>query len=431
MKIDLYWGAMYFALFICVLYNLVTSHKYGIKRWKFIIITLVAFVYNWGVSYIAAWIEAGFQTPPTVNGIRSWIFAPFYFLLCSFIFNIDFKRLSDAITPCFMLGFSIGHIGCAYAGCCNGYPYNGPFAIWNRQLEYYCFPIQIVECIICFCIFLGFYIYIKKSNYKITGKQYPVMLIFYIFRVFTELFRDNEKVFWRVSPLVFHAIAGCIVGLIWFYFMTAHGKRLIAKIKKFMFKNSDEVLSLEQYSNIIEKKQKLLNIDSYENDKENSRFKICQITKNDFNKERRIIITAMEILLWISSIVGILCIYWLNRPDLYGMKIFLVKFFLILCAISFIYSIITIIRLIKCKKNAISQKKTICFLYNPINHKFLMSYNGNYYYIAPQNCSHCGKKSEFDLISSKKIRCSCLTSMKHAIMLDEKYIENKMETNDN
>ncbi len=422
MEFDMYWFAMYMALFLCVIYNIIISHNYGIKRWKFIIITLFCFAYNWGVSYLAAWIEAGFTIPPTVNGVRAWIFCPLYFLICSFLFNINFKRLSDAITPCFILGFSLGHIGCVFAGCCNGYPYDGPFAIWNERLGYYCFPIQIVECLICLALFIGYVVYNKKTKYKITGKLYPIMLVLYTYRIITELFRDNIKVFWRVSPLSFHAIAGCIVGLVWLFFTTAKGKRLLAKIRKKVFKTSEKILSLKEYDNMINEDLKTLNTDSFDISKNKSSIEFIQISLSDFEHESKKIFNGMSICILLSIIIGILCIVWLKIIGV-TLGYFLVSFFLLLCIIFLCYCLIIVIRTIKFKKNYINNKKSVIFTFNPFDHKLFMTNRGKYYYIDSKNCSHCKKKIELYLVSSKKIRCSCITSAKHAFIIDEKYVK--------
>lgn len=230
---SIYWSCIFAALFFCVLYNAATSKKYGIPRWKFLTVTLLAFGFNWGISYILAWIEAGFGAPETVNGVRAWLFAPFFFLACSFAFRIEPKRLTDAITPCYVLGFAIGKFGCIFGDCCYGYAYEGPLHIYNSALGYNVFPVQLLESVAALFLFIGFLVYVLKSDFRITGKQYPTMLVFYAGRFIFEYFRDNRKIWHGLSALSFHALADGIVGAVWLYFMTPAGKRTAVRIGNF------------------------------------------------------------------------------------------------------------------------------------------------------------------------------------------------------
>ncbi len=59
-------------------------------------------------------------------------------------------RLFDyeaAVIPCIPLGHAVGRLGCIAAGCCYGFAYSGPFAIYYPFLETGCFPVQAVEAV--------------------------------------------------------------------------------------------------------------------------------------------------------------------------------------------------------------------------------------------------------------------------------------------
>lgn len=234
----LYWGCIYFAFILCMAYNLITSKRYGIPRWKFTVITILAFGFNWGASYLLAWVEAGFRTPEAVNGVRAWLFAPFYFLSCALVFRIEPKRLMDAITPCYILGFAFGKLGCVFGDCCYGYAYSGPLHIYNSQLGYNVFPVQLVESVAALLLFIGFVIYVIRSGFKITGRQYPAMLVLYTGRFFFEYLRDNVKIWHGLSALSFHALAGGIAGAIWLFFTSPAGVRTAAVIRNLFRKLS-------------------------------------------------------------------------------------------------------------------------------------------------------------------------------------------------
>lgn len=252
----LYWGCIYFAFALCIGYNLITSKKYGITTWKFLVITILAFGFNWGASYLLAWVEAGFSTPEAVNGVRAWLFAPFYFLSCALVFRIEPKRLMDAITPCYVLGFAFGKLGCVFGDCCYGYAYSGPLHIYNSELGYNVFPVQLVESVAALLLFIGFVVYVIRSGFRITGRQYPAMLVFYTGRFFFEYLRDNTKIWHGLSALSFHALIGGIAGVIWLFFTSPAGMRTAAVIRNFFRKLRGRellpVLNANEYKEYME-----------------------------------------------------------------------------------------------------------------------------------------------------------------------------------
>lgn len=212
---QLYTLAMYTAVAGCAVYGLIVSKTYKIEKLKMVVITALAMVWNGGISHFAAWVEAGFKTPVSVDIVRCWVYAPVYLLMCSVIFNVDFNRISDAVTPAYILSFVISHFGCIAAGCCHGYPYEGKFAIYNKGIQCNVFPVQVLEIIVCFFVFLCFVFYVVKTKGKVSGKMYPAMLIVFAGRFFLDFLRDNDKVIWGCSSPSFHALFGGLVGIIW------------------------------------------------------------------------------------------------------------------------------------------------------------------------------------------------------------------------
>ena len=201
----MYWGTIILAFFVCLIYNIIITKKYNIKAWKMIIITFLFFIVHWGVTYITAFIEAGLKTPPSSNGVRAWIYIPIFFYICSVMFKIDFRKLCDAMTPCLMLGVALGHVGCVFGECCHGFLYDGFGAIYNSKVGGMVFPTQIVECLFALLLFISYVIYNCKTKYKVSGRLYAVMLIFFqSSRVGFEFLRDNRKIFLSISCNIWH-----------------------------------------------------------------------------------------------------------------------------------------------------------------------------------------------------------------------------------
>ena len=82
-------------------------------------------------------------------------------------FKISYKVLMYVLGPIFPLMYAVGKIGCFLVGCCYGIKYSGLFSVVYNYSEHTLkgvslFPIQLVEAIIFFIIFL----YFIKKFYK-------------------------------------------------------------------------------------------------------------------------------------------------------------------------------------------------------------------------------------------------------------------------
>lgn len=106
----------------------------------------------------------------------------FGFLLCTSIailrmyrrFDIELMNLIVVTIPLF---HSFGRIGCFFAGCCFGIEYTDFLSvtyIYNLQEIRTCFPIQLVESISEFAIFITLFIMNKKNKKKNLLKKYLV-----------------------------------------------------------------------------------------------------------------------------------------------------------------------------------------------------------------------------------------------------------------
>ncbi|MBQ6991573.1 MAG: prolipoprotein diacylglyceryl transferase [Clostridia bacterium] len=103
-------------------------------------------------------------------------------LICSKIFKIKILKLFNILIPNLILFYGIAKIGCYFNECCKG------IYIENKRI-----PIQLIESMICFCIYL--YIFLKgKGNNNCKNKMVPLSLLFYSLLRFTaEFLRDTES----------------------------------------------------------------------------------------------------------------------------------------------------------------------------------------------------------------------------------------------
>ena len=88
-------------------------------------------------------------------------------ILSSLIYSkfIDNKMVIKSNILVLPLMYSISKLGCFFAGCCYGIPYNGIFnVVYVNKLNIQQFPIQLLESVIFFIIFLICIFNHKKEN---------------------------------------------------------------------------------------------------------------------------------------------------------------------------------------------------------------------------------------------------------------------------
>ncbi len=88
----------------------------------------------------------------------------------------DYRLITDIFAPGAYLILGCSKIGCAVYGCCYGIPFaQGVFTPFEEHL---CFPVQMLESVLCFILFgIIYFLYIKNRLKK--GTVYPTGLILY------------------------------------------------------------------------------------------------------------------------------------------------------------------------------------------------------------------------------------------------------------
>lgn len=134
-------------------------------------------------------------------------------------FKISFKELLLILLPVVPLIHSIGRIGCLCAGCCYGMEYHGFGAItFHDSLlapnDVPLFPMQVVEAICNFIIFIVLLVTYKKflGTYKTVGLY---LVLYSIVRFTLEFFRGDliRGIYFSLSTSQWISIVLFIIGI--------------------------------------------------------------------------------------------------------------------------------------------------------------------------------------------------------------------------
>jgi len=111
-------------------------------------------------------------------------------------FRLKFLPFADIYAVVLPLGHAIGRMGCLFAGCCYGMPYNGPLAITyydtagNVPFGVPLFPIQALEAFLLLLLFaLNLLIYLRGKKSGTTSAVY--LICYSILRFVLEIFRGD------------------------------------------------------------------------------------------------------------------------------------------------------------------------------------------------------------------------------------------------
>lgn len=109
----------------------------------------------------------------------------------------QFSVIEKSVVPFIPLGHAVGRIGCVMAGCCHGFPYEGPFAIYYPNAatgipaDQGYFPVQPLESLInvgiCFLL-----LWLSKKTKRTTGLLAWYVCFYAIVRFFLEMLRGDS-----------------------------------------------------------------------------------------------------------------------------------------------------------------------------------------------------------------------------------------------
>lgn len=124
--------------------------------------------------------------------------AAFGVLMFCHVFHFDKGTFLNILTPLIPFAQSFGRVGCFFGGCCYGMEYHGFFAVQFPYNElspdlnlYPRFPVQLVEAVLCFILFIILFLYTRKKA-PLKGASFGIYLISYgAIRFILEFFRGD------------------------------------------------------------------------------------------------------------------------------------------------------------------------------------------------------------------------------------------------
>ena len=155
------------------------------------------------------------------------LFMPLFLYLPAKHLAGDFRLLTDIFAPGTFLILGCSKIGCAVYGCCYGIPWeHGVPSAFENHL---CFPVQALEAVLCFALFVLMYMLYAKNRLK-KGTAYPTGLILYgIVRFLCEYLRyypeAHRTYFLGVNFWQLVSIITVITGFVWLMSCLRHSLR--------------------------------------------------------------------------------------------------------------------------------------------------------------------------------------------------------------
>lgn len=212
-KIEIYDIFMFLGYITLIVFSIFYGkYKFSFSFKKTLLIILFLYPSIFILIIFLKWAETGFKQFGGQNLVRGLIYIPLLLITISKIFKINYNTLLAFVAPLPCLVQGISHFGCAFAGCCHGFP--NSWGIYNIYEEKVLFPIQFIEAIVALIIFAIIVIYNHKKGVN-NGLSFAIMLmLFGGTRFLLEFLRDNEKLILNISSLAFHALFMHIVGII-------------------------------------------------------------------------------------------------------------------------------------------------------------------------------------------------------------------------
>lgn len=117
-------------------------------------------------------------------------------LLAVRITKCKFSVVERAVVPFVPLGHAVGRIGCVMAGCCHGFPYEGPLALYypnsltGLSPDQGYFPVQPLESVINVLI-CGILLLAAKKLKRVTDMLFLYLSLYAVSRFFLEMLRGD------------------------------------------------------------------------------------------------------------------------------------------------------------------------------------------------------------------------------------------------
>lgn len=189
------------------LYYLVDAKKRGVKSEGAILIVVSAYIFGVLGSKIPLLFEhRDFMFVLTGKSIVGGLLGGMLgVIFVKKLFKIKLK-LGNIIAPSVALGMMIGRLGCFFNGCCYGRIASWGFNFGDGQLR---LPTQLFEAVFHGIAFAILHYY--KNKVPIKGILFKIYVFaYFIFRFFSEFFRENPPVLGNMSIYQIISLVGAV-----------------------------------------------------------------------------------------------------------------------------------------------------------------------------------------------------------------------------
>jgi hypothetical protein len=121
----------FIAIFI---FNIWYGKKRDISPKKSVITTIIVYGLTYIWIYIQFWIESGFRNFGGNNIVRGFVYIPVIAWPVAKLLKLSWKQICDFMAPCVCLCHGVSHMGCIFAGCCEGFP--STWGVYNARYGY-------------------------------------------------------------------------------------------------------------------------------------------------------------------------------------------------------------------------------------------------------------------------------------------------------
>ena len=198
------------ALALAISLSLVRKKEYNFTTVKALVFTVLTCLFGFvgtKLLYMLEHLEYGIL----FNGVSffgSVFFIPIAMFVLTRFTKDSFGKCMDFFGPYILPTVGIMRIGCYIGGCCGAHR----IIFMGQQIVP---PIQLVEFVFDFVIFIALLLYHQKYCKNETGTLYPKVMIGYSFvRLIMEHYRDTDKDVIGMSRGQWYAITAFIVGII-------------------------------------------------------------------------------------------------------------------------------------------------------------------------------------------------------------------------
>ncbi|MBQ7637949.1 MAG: prolipoprotein diacylglyceryl transferase [Clostridia bacterium] len=240
-ELDSYNTMFFLGLLSVIFFYLILKNRFSYKKGRALFYALFTLAFGFLSAWLTAIIENSMLLAASggeydhFESLRNYgipMFLPVFWLIYCLLCREPFKKLTDYLAPSVYSVMTFVKIGCTLGGCCYGE--RDEHGIWNADLGYKTFPVQIYDALSSFVIVIICLILIKKLSDKRPGYVYPIGgMLFAATKGFWENFRvhstvweknylDTGMTFWQFWMIILFVC--CFIWLLLTYVRDKKGK---------------------------------------------------------------------------------------------------------------------------------------------------------------------------------------------------------------